>query len=620
MTRAAQKPIETRTEPVIGWRCWFTLPEEALLRPIFMRGIVWTPREALEARCPEQLHQPPADGCRCGVWAVCHPKLLDEVNWIVNPPQDREPLPGVVVVGQVALWGQVTEHERGWRASRAYPTHLYAFTKDDALARALRERYLVPVACGEEADRLLDVLPHEFREALGRRRLPPTAATLPGQSAGVLANLIGEREVQDLDRLREDLALARSRVDAEAASLRTLLQEQQQQCESLAGLREQLDKERLATVEASAAASEARMAAQREMGAAERANNRQSRLAEREARRAAIAPLRAELIAAGITQAEVADRAGVIPSSVSNALSGAWLSQNIIGAARALLAERPARPAEPPPPRRAASLPHGPRPISAGYPALAARLLEHGITRAQVAQLAGCSGSLVWHVLAGRVQSAPVVEAVQTLLACADARGRVTRESVLVRVRALGWNQDELASRIGYEPGFVSSVLHGRVESSRTWKRIDRVLLLAEAARMRPASVSSPIEGDGPRVIVSPAALREELARERAELDEVRRRVAAERAEAVAAQRLLERKRRQLDVDARKIARVAEVARARHVAAGLRRRLEKAGISQTRLARAAGVSIGNVCHLLAGTSMSTRVVVAAEKLLAKKKR
>jgi hypothetical protein len=29
------------------------------------------------------------------------------------------------VLGRVALWGTVVECERGWRASRAYPAHLY---------------------------------------------------------------------------------------------------------------------------------------------------------------------------------------------------------------------------------------------------------------------------------------------------------------------------------------------------------------------------------------------------------------------------------------------------------------------------------------------------------------
>jgi hypothetical protein len=81
------------------------------------------------------------------------------VHWRTTPSKDTEPLPGVLVVGQIALWGRCIEHERGWRASHAYPHHLYVFAEDAALAATLRDRYLVPVEYGAKANELLAELP-----------------------------------------------------------------------------------------------------------------------------------------------------------------------------------------------------------------------------------------------------------------------------------------------------------------------------------------------------------------------------------------------------------------------------------------------------------------------------
>jgi hypothetical protein len=159
----ASLPIEVSDEPLVGWRCWFVLPHEGLLRPLYKRGLAWKPRQAMEAVCPEEIHAVPADDCRCGVWAVCHPMMLTEFHWSAIPPVGVAPIPGVVVVGQIAMWGNVIQHERGWRSSHAYPQHLYAFTDDPMMAEGLRERYGVPVAYGEEAERLRRLLPSQRR-------------------------------------------------------------------------------------------------------------------------------------------------------------------------------------------------------------------------------------------------------------------------------------------------------------------------------------------------------------------------------------------------------------------------------------------------------------------------
>ena len=62
---------------------------------------------------------------------------------------------------------------RGWRASHAYPKHLYTFTNDAAIAGTIRDRYLVPVECGEKSTLLSQRVPSLTAESLrdiARRR------------------------------------------------------------------------------------------------------------------------------------------------------------------------------------------------------------------------------------------------------------------------------------------------------------------------------------------------------------------------------------------------------------------------------------------------------------------
>jgi hypothetical protein len=181
---AAALPIQIGEEPIIGWRLWHVLPGERRLRPIFKRGLVWKPREAQEAVCPEESHDVPDEKCRCGVYTVCHAMLLQEVHWDRHPPKGVPPLPGVIVVGQVALWGRIIQHERGWRSQFAYPSHLYVFSEDADLAAGLRDEYLVPVTHGADADRLRRLLPASDEAEVA----PPT----PAQTAAWLLEALSE--------------------------------------------------------------------------------------------------------------------------------------------------------------------------------------------------------------------------------------------------------------------------------------------------------------------------------------------------------------------------------------------------------------------------------------------
>jgi hypothetical protein len=71
----------------------------------------------------------------------------------------------VPVVGRVALWGVVHEHERGWRATFAYPERLFVPISelDPRHARRLMDglrRYEVPVRAvdGSTADEVVDAV------------------------------------------------------------------------------------------------------------------------------------------------------------------------------------------------------------------------------------------------------------------------------------------------------------------------------------------------------------------------------------------------------------------------------------------------------------------------------
>jgi hypothetical protein len=118
-------------EPIEGWRLWH-LTEDAgtiLLRSVIM-NVVWPLRSALEAEClrtgrralrriARRKHVTPEFDCTCGVYAgrqelVPHYWQESAGRW----SKAR-------VFGRVALWGKVVECERGWRATRAYPSRIY---------------------------------------------------------------------------------------------------------------------------------------------------------------------------------------------------------------------------------------------------------------------------------------------------------------------------------------------------------------------------------------------------------------------------------------------------------------------------------------------------------------
>ncbi len=140
-------------EPIVGWRVWVVVAEAdgaPRLRSIVQKAI-WPVGEPLVAEC-RQRHvlarilrrgahgAVPAPTCQCGIYAT---GLGELEPLLAEAPWDT----GARVLGQVSLWGDVIECERGWRAERAYPARLYVPARDGRRPRLTQE---------EIADALLD--------------------------------------------------------------------------------------------------------------------------------------------------------------------------------------------------------------------------------------------------------------------------------------------------------------------------------------------------------------------------------------------------------------------------------------------------------------------------------
>jgi hypothetical protein len=147
-------------EAVLGWRSWLVTgdgDEARLASPLY--GTVWPVGRETVASCPHPAlpgHLAPSERCTCGIYAgasAATTTRLDLPGQTGGAPGEQR------VVGRVALWGKVVECSGGWRAERAYPTHIYvplttgaggpvsrarARRRAERIARALRD-YSVPV-------------------------------------------------------------------------------------------------------------------------------------------------------------------------------------------------------------------------------------------------------------------------------------------------------------------------------------------------------------------------------------------------------------------------------------------------------------------------------------------
>jgi len=107
---------DVSSDPIVAWRAWtLTGPRDGsavLLRPVATRARTWKPRETVEASCrASPWHDAPDPSCTCGLHGTHGLEILRKT---------RCP----AVLGRVALWGRVVEHEHGYRAQFAYPQRL----------------------------------------------------------------------------------------------------------------------------------------------------------------------------------------------------------------------------------------------------------------------------------------------------------------------------------------------------------------------------------------------------------------------------------------------------------------------------------------------------------------
>jgi hypothetical protein len=104
------------TEAVEGWRAWALAASRDLadvrLLPIGTSGRPWPVQEPARATCGRRRHaRVPDPACTCGLHAATSMNALRHA---------RDP----AVLGRVALWGHVIEHERGFRGELGYPQRL----------------------------------------------------------------------------------------------------------------------------------------------------------------------------------------------------------------------------------------------------------------------------------------------------------------------------------------------------------------------------------------------------------------------------------------------------------------------------------------------------------------
>ena len=134
------RTLRESSRAATGWRAWTVVETPAGLRlGSVLHDLVWPTGGPVLAECrlyedpfapAVGPHPVPGRECSCGFHAARD--AADALSYARGRDE-----PGTVcrILGEVALWGHVLETEAGWRASHAYPAHLYV--PDAELAAAL---------------------------------------------------------------------------------------------------------------------------------------------------------------------------------------------------------------------------------------------------------------------------------------------------------------------------------------------------------------------------------------------------------------------------------------------------------------------------------------------------
>jgi hypothetical protein len=114
---ASATDVRDRDDPVIGWRYWQVSTRTGLLRSVTQKRVEWPPGHMLVARCNGAGHRAPEPSCECGLYGARDLATLREHGLCLAPE--------VLIVGEVALWGNVIDDVAGWRGEFAAPSSLH---------------------------------------------------------------------------------------------------------------------------------------------------------------------------------------------------------------------------------------------------------------------------------------------------------------------------------------------------------------------------------------------------------------------------------------------------------------------------------------------------------------
>lgn len=107
-------------EPIRAWRVWLECPRRdgsLVLGSLTQAGggTRWDIDAPLKATCPSLRHPAPTQGCTCGIYA--HKTRAAAIQHAAGV--------ATAVVGEVAIWGRIIEHQRGYRAQYAEPKAIW---------------------------------------------------------------------------------------------------------------------------------------------------------------------------------------------------------------------------------------------------------------------------------------------------------------------------------------------------------------------------------------------------------------------------------------------------------------------------------------------------------------
>lgn len=150
---------------VLGWRQWRVETQRGrprLASPV--RATQWEPGAPMVAACRAG-HAVPTPGCGCGLYAA---------RTVGTAAHAAAGSAAGMVLGRVALWGEIIEGEHGWRATQAYPVLLIVDrSTDDEMVAQLAADYRVEVHRSSVPLSFMRALPgveHLPLRARGQRR------------------------------------------------------------------------------------------------------------------------------------------------------------------------------------------------------------------------------------------------------------------------------------------------------------------------------------------------------------------------------------------------------------------------------------------------------------------